>query len=1071
MKTSLKLLLLEDDPLDAELNIAALESDGFQCEWERVQTKKEFLAALDEPDYDLILIDYNLPSFDGMSALHLLRGYQLDVPAILVSGNLGEELAIDSIKAGAVDYVHKDRIGRLSPSVKRALNEKKLNRREKAQSQNLTLFRKLNQAANSGFSIAELIEIVAIETSSHAGYLGATVFLLSEDQEYFEMQSLALPAGMRQKLEELLALSIPSVRIKADNQLVMREVLENKKTRNLDTEEEIEQFTLGFVQAAAPSKFSIPLKKLSNLIVKLLSFKGTFLLPLYTGDSKIGVLAFPYKKNIDPHDIHRMEFIAEQLTEILARKLAEEKVKKLHREQSLILDSVGEGIFGLDEEGRHSFVNPTVAVLLGYAPEEMLGKRSHTLFHHTKADGSPCLEEECPIYRTFSQGENVYQSRTVFWRKDGSSFPALYSSTAIEEEGKRIGAVITFQDISKQVESTREIARLAEVVKQASITIAITNLDGDLVYVNPFFEESSGYSATEALGANPRVLKSGLQDSSFYKKLWATIAAGETWRDVFINKRKDGSFYYEDANIFPIKTEDGEIINYAAVKRDITAQMEADKALKEERDFSERIISTSNAIIVGLDKEHIIRLFNKGAEKVTGYKKDDVLGEDWFSLVFRPEIASEMNKVWDDSWGAVSHAYVNPIWTKEGEKRIISWQSTGLYEDVDKEKQLLLSIGEDITERKKAEDKIKVQLSHLDALHIIDSAILASTDLSSMLDVVLMQAKKELAIDAADLLVFNPASQSLECAARVGFKTDALAYTQLRLRKGLAGQAALQRTRFYVEDLREDPQLLSESPELLSEKFIAYFGVPLITKGKVKGVLEIFHRAPLNQDIEWLSFLDTLAGQAAIAIENISLFEGLQKSNMDLRLAYDTTLEGWAHALELRDMETEGHSRRVTTQTTELATAMGVDKNQIVHIRRGALLHDIGKMGISDAVLRKRGAFTDDERREMQQHPVYAYAMLKKIIFLKPALDIPYSHHEKWDGTGYPLGMRGLAIPLAARIFSVVDVYDALTNDRRYRKAWSQEKALTYLRDESGTYFDPDVVDAFIKMIVEENGE
>ena len=186
MGDPLKLLLLEDDPLDAELNITALEAEGFHCEWERVQTKKEFIDALEKPSYDLILIDYNLPAFDGMSALHILKDYDLNIPAILVSGNLGEELAIDSIKAGAVDYVHKDRLNRLAPSVKRALQENSLRRVERAQANNLALFNKLNQAANSGFSIVELIEIVAIETSLYSNYFGATIFLLSEDQQYFE---------------------------------------------------------------------------------------------------------------------------------------------------------------------------------------------------------------------------------------------------------------------------------------------------------------------------------------------------------------------------------------------------------------------------------------------------------------------------------------------------------------------------------------------------------------------------------------------------------------------------------------------------------------------------------------------------------------------------------------------------------------------------------------------------------------------------------------------------------------------------------------------------------------------
>ena len=186
-----------------------------------------------------------------------------------------------------------------------------------------------------------------------------------------------------------------------------------------------------------------------------------------------------------------------------------------------------------------------------------------------------------------------------------------------------------------------------------------------------------------------------------------------------------------------------------------------------------------------------------------------------------------------------------------------------------------------------------------------------------------------------------------------------------------------------------------------------------------------------------------------------------------MRLAYEATLEGWAHALELRDMETEDHSRRVTKLTTELAIALGMDRRLIDHVRRGALLHDIGKMGIPDDILKKEGPLTDEEWVEMKKHPVYAYEMLKEIIYLKPALEIPYSHHEKWDGSGYPLQLSGNAIPLPARIFAIVDVYDALKADRPYRTAWPEKKILAHIREQSGKHFDPQVVEAFFNMIEE----
>jgi putative nucleotidyltransferase with HDIG domain len=196
-----------------------------------------------------------------------------------------------------------------------------------------------------------------------------------------------------------------------------------------------------------------------------------------------------------------------------------------------------------------------------------------------------------------------------------------------------------------------------------------------------------------------------------------------------------------------------------------------------------------------------------------------------------------------------------------------------------------------------------------------------------------------------------------------------------------------------------------------------------------------------------------------------AMVANLDRSQKQLLKSYDDTLEGWANALELRDKETEGHSKRVTQLTVQLAEAMGIRGEPLVNIRRGALLHDIGKMGTPDAILHKHGPLTAEERRIIQKHPVDAYNMLKQIDYLQVALEIPYCHHEKWDGTGYPRGLRGEEIPLSARMFAIVDVWDALVNDRPYRKAMPEEAVTELLKSESGKHFDPRVVDAFLQMV------
>lgn len=193
--------------------------------------------------------------------------------------------------------------------------------------------------------------------------------------------------------------------------------------------------------------------------------------------------------------------------------------------------------------------------------------------------------------------------------------------------------------------------------------------------------------------------------------------------------------------------------------------------------------------------------------------------------------------------------------------------------------------------------------------------------------------------------------------------------------------------------------------------------------------------------------------------------EKLQKAHQHLLDAYDATIAGWSHAMDLRDRETEGHSQRVTELTLKLASAFGCDEETLAHIRYGALLHDMGKLGIPDSILQKPDPLNPEEWVIMRKHPQLAYEMLYPVEYLRPALDIPYCHHEKWDGTGYPRGLKGQEIPLAARLFAIVDVWDAITSNRPYRPAYTIEQALAHIREQSGKHFDPQVVDVFFKLI------
>jgi putative nucleotidyltransferase with HDIG domain len=384
------------------------------------------------------------------------------------------------------------------------------------------------------------------------------------------------------------------------------------------------------------------------------------------------------------------------------------------------------------------------------------------------------------------------------------------------------------------------------------------------------------------------------------------------------------------------------------------------------------------------------------------------------------------------------------------------------------QKHLLTAIAEiagNSIQRIRLHEQTRKQLERLSALHQIDLAITSNLDMRNILQILLDQVISRLDVDAASVLIANPYRQTLEFAASRGFEPDTLPITQLRFGEGFAGQAAMDQATIYIPDLKTHPIGYQSSPGFRAEGFVTYFAVPLVAKSQVKGVLEVFHRLPLQRDTEWVDFLEALASQAAIVIDNSTLFSELQRSHIELNLAYDATLEGWSRALELRDRETEGHSKRVTELTVRLAKKMGVPEPDLVHIQRGALLHDIGKLSIPDNILLKAGPLNDQERELLQKHPKTAFEMLAPIPYLRPALDIPYSHHEKWDGTGYPRGLQGEEIPLAARIFAVIDVWDALTSDRPYRKAWSEAKTRAYIQEQAGKHFDPQVVDAFLPLM------
>jgi HD-GYP domain-containing protein (c-di-GMP phosphodiesterase class II)/putative methionine-R-sulfoxide reductase with GAF domain/DNA-binding NarL/FixJ family response regulator len=362
-------------------------------------------------------------------------------------------------------------------------------------------------------------------------------------------------------------------------------------------------------------------------------------------------------------------------------------------------------------------------------------------------------------------------------------------------------------------------------------------------------------------------------------------------------------------------------------------------------------------------------------------------------------------------------------------------------------------------------------LHRLSALHTVDLAVASSLDLQVTLKVFLEQVITQLHVDAADVLLINPHFHLLEYAAGRGFRGTEIGRASLMVGEDAAGRSALERKVVGVSELGSSSEPLSHPERIAGEGFVSVYAAPLIARGQVKGVLELYFRKQFRADTEWENFVETLARQAAVAIDDAHLFEQLQRSYAELAVAYDNTIEGWARLLELRNIEPQGHNHYVSALVVDIARRMGVPEQELAHFYRGALLHDIGKLVIPDVILLKPGKLTEDEMMVVRTHPVFAHDFLWSIEYLRPAIHIPYAHHEKWDGSGYPCGLKGEQIPLAARIFSVVDVWDILKREQPYRPAWSESDAASFIREHSGNDFDPLVVETFLDFLKEEQDQ
>jgi PAS domain S-box-containing protein/putative nucleotidyltransferase with HDIG domain len=1002
MAKPLAVLIVEDVKGDAQLIVRLLTRADYSITFELVETAAQMRAALEKQAWEIVISDYSLPEFDGHAALMLLRETGLDIPFIVVSGMMGEETAVDMMKAGAHDYVMKGNLARLVPAVERELIQAEVRRErrraEEALRESEERYRQIIETAQEGIWTVDAAGRTTLANQRMADMLGYTV-------------------------EEMMGKFVDEF---------------------LDKEGE----TIALVDFGGRQQEN-----------KQFDFK-------FKRKDGSAIWALVEASTLLDHNYQYMGALA-MLTDITGRKQAEEKLRETNEILQALVQASPVSIVALDLDGNVKKWNPASQRIFGWSEAEVLGQFLPFVPRDKLAE-SEALRRQVLGGKTFT---NLEVNRL---KKDG--IPVLVSLSCVplhDGNGRITGMMGVNIDITERKRAEEALRaseqRYRQIIETAQEGIWTVDAAGRTTLANQRMADMFGYTVEEMMG-KPVSMFLDEEGETMAPMAFENRRQGINKQLDFKFKRKDGSVVWTLVKTNTLLDHNQQYMGALAMLTDITERKQAEEKLAESKALVDAVLENV-PLMIFLKEATDLRfvLFNRAGEELLGCDREALLGKNNLDL-FPPEQAAHFmdkdREVLDGEAGMLDIPE-EPILTARKGQRLLHTQKICI-RGSDGATKYLLGISEDITERKLAEEQIRQRLSELEVLY---QSGLAFSQL------ITPQAIAQKMIDLLDqnmnwhhtvIRLYHPESETLELLA---FNVPYLSSREersaaekrfrdvQRLDQGLSGWVVQQAQVVRSNDLRNDPRYLETFPGLQSGLY-----VPIKIAERVIGVISIESERPqaFNESDERLAI--TLAAQAAIAMDNAQLFESLRCSNVELASAYDATIEGWSRALDLRDKETEGHSLRVTEMTLRLAQSMGISEEELVHVRRGALLHDIGKMGVPDGILFKPGPLTDEEWVVMKKHPALAYEMLSPILYLQRALDIPYCHHEKWDGSGYPRGLKDTQIPLGARIFAIVDVWDALSSDRPYRARWAKEKVDEHIRLSSGAHFDPQVVDAFLQM-------
>jgi PAS domain S-box-containing protein len=1038
MSESARILILDDDANLRKTLSDILRIKGFEPV--PLETGKEALERIQTEEFAVALIDLRLEDIPGLEVLRAIRQYSPDTECILVTGHASQATAIEAINLGAYSYVQKPfDMDQLSHTIRNAVEKRQTKRSLVESEARYSTF--INATSDSVFLKDDQFRYLLVNEANARLFGKPVAEIIGKDD--FELMEDRQGQACRESDKKALR----------EHGLVTS--IEETDGRFYETHKFPVKLQGGQVGVGGYVR-DITEKRQAERALKEseVRYRGLF--------------------EDTPISVWEEDFSAVKLR---IEELRAQGVKDFRAYFKDHLEVVGELLASIKILDVN---NATLKLFHAGSKEELTGSFKRVV-------GEISIDGFLDEFVHIAEAETDFEWEGINHTMEGETLRVSLHWSAGPGYEETLGRVIVSMiDVTqrKQAEDALHLSeeRFRSVFENVSIGIYRTAPDGRILLANPAMCHILGYETFEELakqnleqeGFNPEYLRSQFRE--LIESQGQVVGLESSW------KKKDGNTIYVRESARAFHDENGNILYYEGTAEDISERKQTEKTLQTTQNLLTSFLENAPMAGYVITVDDRMSLVNHGWELERHLTREQAIGKrlaDLFPAEMAKRLARDNKQVRttgqpliveesvDDTDGQHHYFTVKfPLFNLEGNVEAVGGLSVDISERKQAEKLLaqqteaLRRQNEELT---RLNEQAERRMQRLVSMRTIDMAISGSFDMGIVLGIILDQVTGQLGTHAADILLFNPNGQTFKFSSGRGFRTQGLERSQYKFGSDLAWRLIRERHKVEIPDLRAQPSVLQRTPELSGEGFVSYIGVPLMSKGQIQGVLEVFQREPLNRDQEWHSYLDTLAGQAAIAIDNAQLFDHLQSSNTELVMAYDTTLAGWASALELRDKETEGHTRRVASLTTQMAQAMGLGEDEQVQIFRGALLHDIGKMGLPDSIVLKPGPLTEQEWAIMHRHPQYAFDMLAPIAYLRPALDIPHCHHEKWDGTGYPRGLKGENIPLPARLFAVVDVWDALTSDRPYRKAWTEQEAVEYIRQQSGQHFDPAAVKIFLE--------